>query len=282
MVQIDPLDYATRAHEILEDAVRDQLSGTDALERSRGAGHVGRGRRHHRGPQDPHADPPVPRGHPPDRQRRHGDVAHRAGRHPARPRRHHPHHLAATQDETERLDASLGQALEGLSQAPGAATIPLRSCPRSLRRHQDRPISRWTAVLLAAGPWSPERPARLWPPAPARPNSRNANRPADDPGGAVAGSDLSATGLHGVDQSGILDPAPAHAMLVAFDSMGPTRSTSARAPRGAQLSGPRSAWRARLRGRSTPLRRKPAPWALEYADVSRSRSLRRPPSDGAT
>ena len=29
-VQIDPLDYATRAHEILEDAVRDQLSGTDA------------------------------------------------------------------------------------------------------------------------------------------------------------------------------------------------------------------------------------------------------------
>ena len=29
-VEIDPLDYATRAHEILEDAVRDQLSGTDA------------------------------------------------------------------------------------------------------------------------------------------------------------------------------------------------------------------------------------------------------------
>jgi hypothetical protein len=29
-VAIDPADYATRAHEILEDAVRDQLSGTDA------------------------------------------------------------------------------------------------------------------------------------------------------------------------------------------------------------------------------------------------------------
>ena len=28
-VQVDPLDYATRAHEILEDAVRDLLDGTD-------------------------------------------------------------------------------------------------------------------------------------------------------------------------------------------------------------------------------------------------------------
>lgn len=38
-VQIDPLDYATRAHEILEDAQRDLLSGTDV--RWSGAGVLG-------------------------------------------------------------------------------------------------------------------------------------------------------------------------------------------------------------------------------------------------
>ncbi len=46
------------------------------------------------------------------------------------------------------------------------------------------------------------------------------------PGGAVAGTDLSAVlPFTGVRQSGILNPAPAHATLVAFDSMAPDART---------------------------------------------------------
>ena len=50
--------------------------------------------------------------------------------------------------------------------------------------------------------------------------------PPTTPGGAVAGSDLSAmVPFTGVHQSGILNPAPAHATLVAFDSMAPDART---------------------------------------------------------
>ena len=53
--QIEPLDYATRAHEILEDAQRDLMSGTDVpLERRRRARDRRRAGRDPRG--DRHAD----------------------------------------------------------------------------------------------------------------------------------------------------------------------------------------------------------------------------------
>jgi deferrochelatase/peroxidase EfeB len=55
-----------------------------------------------------------------------------------------------------------------------------------------------------------------------------ADAPATTPGGAVEGADLATvqpfTGAH---QAGILNPAPAHATLVAFDSIAPSRATLA-------------------------------------------------------
>ena len=63
-VPIEPLDYATRAHEILEDAQRDLLSGTDVpLERRRRARDRGRAGGHPGGDRDADAAASGPRQH---------------------------------------------------------------------------------------------------------------------------------------------------------------------------------------------------------------------------
>jgi iron uptake system EfeUOB component EfeO/EfeM len=131
-VQIDPLDYATRAHEILEDAVRDQLSGTDAP--WSGAGVLGTsaglvattevvktlapmlGTRE--------AVLPVVNA---DLSGLRSTLAAIADAHGGSL----PTTAALTQLQSERLSGSLGEALEGLAQVPGALeTTPTPTTPQ--------------------------------------------------------------------------------------------------------------------------------------------------------
>lgn len=81
-------------------------------------------------------------------------------------------------------------------------------------------LARSTAVLGAAGAAAYIDVAR------AKGAGTAADAPPSTPGGAAEGSDLEArepfTGVH---QSGILNPAPAHATLVAMDSFAPDRKT---------------------------------------------------------
>jgi iron uptake system EfeUOB component EfeO/EfeM len=120
-VRISPLDYATRAHEILEDAVRDQLSGIDA--RWSGAGVLGTA-------AGVAATTEVLKTLAPVLGQREGVlVTVDADLHGLRTtlasiERIHggslPTNAQLTQFESERLDAAIGQALEGLAQVPGA------------------------------------------------------------------------------------------------------------------------------------------------------------------
>jgi hypothetical protein len=120
-VRIAPLDYATRAHEILEDAVRDLLSGTDV--RWSGAGVLGTA-------AGVAATTEVLKTLAPLLGQREGvrtvvDVDLRGLRATlASIKRGHggsfPTNAQLTQLESERLDAAVGQALEGLAQVPGA------------------------------------------------------------------------------------------------------------------------------------------------------------------
>jgi iron uptake system EfeUOB component EfeO/EfeM len=118
-VAIDPLDYATRAHEILEDAVRDLLSGTDVPWSGEGVLGTAAGVA---------ATSEVIRTLTPvltsdvlpvvdtelaalrvtlsSLRRTHGGTL--------------PTNSQLTQIESEQLDASIGQALEALAQVPGA------------------------------------------------------------------------------------------------------------------------------------------------------------------
>jgi high-affinity iron transporter len=129
-VTISPLDYATRAHEILEDAVRDLLSGTEVP--WSGAGVLGTqagliATREVLATLGPLLhDPPGMVADPPPNPRSpaivdadldelqsvlnslaqaHGGVL--------------PSNGELTQTQREELDASIGQALEGLAQVPG-------------------------------------------------------------------------------------------------------------------------------------------------------------------
>jgi high-affinity iron transporter len=123
-VAIDPADYATRAHEILEDAVRDQLSGTDAP--WSGAGVLGTS-------AGVVATTEVLKTLSPILQYREGvlptvnaDMATLRATLASIQRAHGgsiPTTAQLTQDQAEQLDASLGQALEGLAQVPGALEI---------------------------------------------------------------------------------------------------------------------------------------------------------------
>jgi iron uptake system EfeUOB component EfeO/EfeM len=120
-VQISPLDYATRAHEILEDAVRDLLSGTDV--RWSGEGVLGTDAglvatteviktltpllRTREGVLPAvNTDLAALRSTLASLQRAHGGAL--------------PTNSQLTQLESEQLDASMGQALEALAQVPGA------------------------------------------------------------------------------------------------------------------------------------------------------------------
>jgi iron uptake system EfeUOB component EfeO/EfeM len=120
-VTIDPVDYATRAHEILEDAMRDQLSGREAP--WSGAGVLGTA-------AGAAATTEVIRTLAPILSQRENVLATvRADLGSLRATLaaiQHGHGGALpttaqlTQDQSEQLDASLGQALEGLAQVPGA------------------------------------------------------------------------------------------------------------------------------------------------------------------
>jgi hypothetical protein len=120
-VRIDPLDYATRAHEILEDAVRDLLSGTDV--RWSGAGVLGTA-------AGVTATTEVLKTLAPVLGQREGVLAvvhtdMRSLRAVLASIKHNhggrfPTNAQLTQLESERLDAAVGQALEGLAQVPGA------------------------------------------------------------------------------------------------------------------------------------------------------------------
>jgi high-affinity iron transporter len=123
-VTIDPTDYATRAHEILEDAVRDQLSGTDAP--WSGAGVLGTS-------AGVVATTEVLKTLTPILQYREGilpivnaDMGTLRTTLASIQRAHEgsiPTTSQLSQDQSDQLDASLGQALEGLAQVPGALEV---------------------------------------------------------------------------------------------------------------------------------------------------------------
>jgi high-affinity iron transporter len=120
-VEIDPLDYATRAHEILEDAVRDQLSGTDAP--WSGAGVLGTS-------AGVVATTEVMKTLAPVLQNRESvmstvaaDLTGLRSTLSSLARAHGgtlPTTGQLTQMQSEQLSGSIGQALEGLAQVPGA------------------------------------------------------------------------------------------------------------------------------------------------------------------
>jgi high-affinity iron transporter len=120
-VEIDPLDYATRAHEILEDAVRDQLSGTDAP--WSGAGVLGTS-------AGVVATTEVMKTLAPVLQNRESvmstvtaDLTGLRSTLASLARAHGgslPTTGQLTQMQSEQLSGSIGQALEGLAQVPGA------------------------------------------------------------------------------------------------------------------------------------------------------------------
>jgi len=130
-VRISPLDYATRAHEILEDAVRDLLSGTDVP--WSGEGVLGTD-------AAVIATSHVVKTLAPLLNTSESvlgvDSALTALRSTiASIRSEHggllPTNSHLTQRQSERLDASVGMALEGLAQIPGAleTAIPTRTPP---------------------------------------------------------------------------------------------------------------------------------------------------------
>jgi iron uptake system EfeUOB component EfeO/EfeM len=133
---LDPLDYSARAHEILEDAQRDLLSGTDVP--WSGAGVLGTAAgldatEEVLGTLRPLLDGREDSIEEVDawlvRLRATLDSIRRAhgGRWPS--------NTELTQTQTERLDGVLGGALEALGQIPGTLETKLPSPPPPLSRH---------------------------------------------------------------------------------------------------------------------------------------------------
>lgn len=148
-VSIDPADYATRAHEILEDAVRDQLSGTDVPWSAEGV--LGT----YAGLQATQAvvntlkpilnTTAIVQGYSAPQQRSSAAVdADLAGLNGVLRSLANgnggvmPTNHQLTQAQTGRLDGAVGQALEGLAQVPGmleTSTAPQTPpIPRSAAR----------------------------------------------------------------------------------------------------------------------------------------------------
>jgi len=138
-VQVDPLDYATRAHEILEDAVRDLLSGTDVPWSAEGVLGTASGVA---------ATTEVIKTLAPVLKSREGvlpvvnaqlgalrsSLASLQAQHGGRL----PTNSQLTQSQSEQLSASIGQTLEALAQVPGAlettTTPPIPTIPRADER----------------------------------------------------------------------------------------------------------------------------------------------------
>ncbi len=148
-VQITPLEYATRAHEILEDAVRDLLSGTDVPWSGEGVLGTAAGLAATREviatlkpllrlpaaqAADPPANPRSPAVADADLDVLQGVLNSLAAAHGGQ----YPTNQELSQAQAERLDAAIGQALEGLSQLPGMleTTLPpaVASIPASAVR----------------------------------------------------------------------------------------------------------------------------------------------------
>jgi iron uptake system EfeUOB component EfeO/EfeM len=122
-VSIDPLDYATRAHEILEDAQRDLLSGTDVPWSQQGVLGTASGLA---ATQEVVATlRPLLRTYTQVIDSDLGDLSTVLN---SLARAHGgtlPTNTELSQTQTEELDAAVGQALEGLSQVPGELeTVP--------------------------------------------------------------------------------------------------------------------------------------------------------------
>jgi high-affinity iron transporter len=117
-VSIDPLDYATRAHEILEDAQRDLLSGTAVPWSEQGVLGTAAGlaaTQEVTGTLRPLLSTYMVQVLNSDLEELSGVLTSLARAHGGTL----PTNSQLTQAESERLDAALGQALEGLAQVPG-------------------------------------------------------------------------------------------------------------------------------------------------------------------
>jgi high-affinity iron transporter len=145
-VAISPLDFATRAHEILEDAVRDMLSGADVPWSGEGVLGTAAALAATREviatlrpllvepaalAADPPPNPRSPAVVDADLDRLAAVLASIAAAHGGRL----PTDAQLRQVEAESLDAAVGQALEGLAQLPGMlettlpAAVPTISAP---------------------------------------------------------------------------------------------------------------------------------------------------------
>lgn len=120
-VQIVPLDYATRAHEILEDAVRDLLSGTDVPWSGAGVLATEAGLMATReviktlAPMLQYRESVLPVVNT-QLDALSSTLSSLKTDHGGTP----PSNSELTQPESERLNASMGEALEALAQVPGA------------------------------------------------------------------------------------------------------------------------------------------------------------------
>jgi iron uptake system EfeUOB component EfeO/EfeM len=119
-VEITPLDYATRAHEILEDAQRDLLSGTDVPWSHEGVLATAAGLKATQVVIDTLR--PLLDGRANVIEVVDTELGHFAATMAALRRAHggqYPTNGQMTQEQSEELDGSLGGALEALSQVPG-------------------------------------------------------------------------------------------------------------------------------------------------------------------
>lgn len=130
-VQISPLDYATRAHEILEDAVRDLLSGTDVP--WSGAGVVGTNAGLVATTEIVNTLAPVLNVREGVLATVRSDLSGLRTTLESIARAHGgqlPTDAGLSQMQSEELDASTGQALEGLAQVPGALETTAAATPQ--------------------------------------------------------------------------------------------------------------------------------------------------------
>jgi iron uptake system EfeUOB component EfeO/EfeM len=142
-VKISPLEYATRAHEILEDAVRDLLSGTDVPWSGEGVLGTAAGLAATREvistlrpllvepaalAADPPANPRSPAVVDADLDQLQSVLTSLAAAHGGTL----PTNGELTQSQAEALDAAIGGALEGLDQIPGMLETQLPPTVRAL------------------------------------------------------------------------------------------------------------------------------------------------------
>jgi high-affinity iron transporter len=142
---IEPLDFATRTHEILEDAVRDLLSGADVPWSGQGALGTQAGIVATREllatlrpvlvePAALQADPPA---NPRTEKVVDADLNVLQAVLDSLARGNGgqlPSNSQLTQDQSERLDAAVGQALEGLAQIPGMLETVSPATPPKIPR----------------------------------------------------------------------------------------------------------------------------------------------------